>query len=427
MGYELTDFLVRLGDPIHLRQFLRSPDASMANAGLSAAAMRAVTDGDTYRIRYLCAHEMSKNSLHARLLLRSYAEFEAKVGVASGADFEIALAVDANADLDSDVNADLDSDVSSDLVHNHDNGVDSTDLGDDIAEFSPKYTFAHYYDHLFGGLHQPTKHNELVFIGTGIDGANHLTAEGAAHIVSADKVFYCVADLVIERRLQTLNPNSDDLYFLYGDGKPRRKTYEEMVERILDAMRHNERVCAVFYGHPGIFVWPSHKAIQIARREGYKAYMLPAVSALDCLFSDVGFDPSRHSCQILEATDLLVRDRAPDTSAAVVIFQVGCVGDLGFNSRGYDRRNVPVLRDYLAAIYGDDYEVILYEAAQYPVCRPKIKRFPLRDLVEARPSGITTLYIPPKNLPRVNREMLSRLGLAAPMFKEPSAERFPLD
>ena len=100
--------------------------------------------------------------------------------------------------------------------------------------------------------------------------------------------------------------------------------------------------------------------------------MLPAISSLDCLFADVGFDPSRHSCQIVEATDLLARAKKPDITASVIIFQVGCVGDLGYNSRGYDRRNVPVLAEYLSKFYGEDYEVILYEAAQYPICQPKI-------------------------------------------------------
>jgi hypothetical protein len=176
----------------------------------------------------------------------------------------------------------------------------------------------------------------------------------------------------------------------------------------------------VFYGHPGIFVWPSYKAIQLARRDGHNAYMLPAISSLDCLFADVGFDPSRYSCQIVEATDLLVRDRKPDIGASVVIFQVGCVGDLGYNSRGYDRRNVPVLAEYLASFYGNEYEIILYEASQYPVCKPKIKKIPISDLVAAKPSGITTMYIPPKKLPEPDEVMLGRLGLKRPEFKEGS-------
>ena len=50
--------------------------------------------------------------------------------------------------------------------------------------------------------------------------------------------------------------------------------YTEMVERILFFVRKGKKVCAVFYGHPGIFVFSSHEAIRIARAEGYPAVML---------------------------------------------------------------------------------------------------------------------------------------------------------
>lgn len=114
--------------------------------------------------------------------------------------------------------------------------------------------------------------------------ANHLSAEATAQISNADKVLYCVADLVVERHLLHLNNNTEDLYVFYADDKPRRQTYEQVVSRMLECLEQNERVCAVFYGHPGIFVWPSFKAIQFARKRGYLVYMLPAVSALDCFF-----------------------------------------------------------------------------------------------------------------------------------------------
>jgi precorrin-6B methylase 1 len=399
MNYELTDFLVSLADQDSLKRYSNDPEDYMAKAGLSEQQKQAVRDGDLYRIRRLSAQEMINDSLHAQLLTRIFEE----------KDPEFKFTGNQGPFVDNDVETDTDHEVDTDheIVQTH-------DLGDDIAEFSSKYNIAHYYDHLFNETWTSTKKNELICVGTGINAANHLTTEAIAHIANADKLLYCVADLAIERRLQCLNKNAEDLYVFYGDNKPRRQTYEEMVERTLEVLRDYERVCVVFYGHPGIFVWPSYKAIQLARKEGYRAYMLPAVSSLDCLFSDVGFDPSRHSCQIIEATDLLVRARKPDINASVVIFQVGCVGDLGYNSRGYDRRNVPVLSEYLASYYGLDYEVILYEAAQYPVCKPKIRRIRIDDLPDAKPSGITTLYIPPKQLPPANEEMLTRLGLRIP-------------
>jgi hypothetical protein len=151
---------------------------------------------------------------------------------------------------------------------------------------------------------------------------------------------------------------------------------------------------------------------------GYNAYMLPAISSLDCLFADVGFDPSRHSCQIVEATDLLVRNRIPDVTASVILFQIGCVGDLGYNSRGYDRRNVPLLAEYLSSFYGHDFEAILYEAAQYPVCKPKVRRVKLGELAESKPTGISTLYIPPATLRSRDDAMIERLGLETPAFAQ---------
>ena len=43
-------------------------------------------------------------------------------------------------------------------------------------------------------------------------------------------------------------------------------------------IRAGFRVCAVFYGHPGVFVYPSHEAIRRARAEGFAARMLPALT-----------------------------------------------------------------------------------------------------------------------------------------------------
>ena len=145
-------------------------------------------------------------------------------------------------------------------------------------------------------------------------------------------------------------------------------------------VRANKRVVAVFYGHPGVFVHPSHKSIAEARYHGYEAEMLPAVStkklchhiftknvrhntfhqehapphlyhshssihliksqetastlcyppdilyisAEDCLFADVGVDPALPGYQTFEATDLLLNAREICTDLHVVIWQV-CV------------------------------------------------------------------------------------------------------
>lgn len=138
--------------------------------------------------------------------------------------------------------------------------------------------------------------------------------------------------------------------------------------------------------------------------------MLPAVSSLDCLFSDLGID-SVAGCQMVEATGLLIRNVKLDTGAYVIVWQGAAVGDVGFNFAGFDGRHVPLLREALQSAYGPEFECVVYEAAQYPVCEPVIKRVPIGKLSNAHLTGISTICIPPRTKPGVDIDMVKAMGL----------------
>ena len=250
----------------------------------------------------------------------------------------------------------------------------------------------------------------LTIVGTGIKVAFHLTPEARAELKHADEVLFLATDSITIRWLEQVNPNSRSLLRFYAEGKDRRETYAEMVEEILASVRRGRRVCAAFYGHPGVFVRPSHEAIRRARLEGFEARMLPAVSAEDCLFSDIGFDPGETGCQSYEATEFLMHARTIDTSAALVLWQVGFLGQLTYAPRP-ERSRVPVLVDYLLARYPPDHEVVVYEALPYPVRRSSIERVALSDLATADLAPMATLYVPPLQPPTSDPAMLAKLGL----------------
>jgi Tetrapyrrole (Corrin/Porphyrin) Methylases len=253
---------------------------------------------------------------------------------------------------------------------------------------------------------------ELVVVGTGIKGVNDFSREAAAFIRDAQKVLYVVADPIAERLIMDLNPGAEDLSPLYDRDRPRLSTYRLMSERILSYVRAGLRVCAVFYGHPGVFVKPSHLAISTARREGHRAHMMPAVSALDCLFADLNVDPSTHSCQIFGATDLLVHARRIDATATVIIYQAACVGDPGYHGGTFDGRHVPLLSQYLQRFYRPDHAAYIYEAAHIALSNPRVDKTTVAGLPSARLTGASTLYIPPQDQPLVDRDMVQKLGLS---------------
>ncbi|MBF0423920.1 MAG: hypothetical protein HQL73_13115, partial [Magnetococcales bacterium] len=138
---------------------------------------------------------------------------------------------------------------------------------------------------------RPSHPGHLIVMGSGI-GTLGFTRDSEAMIRSADQVFFCVANAATEVWLRTIRPDALNLYVFYDNKKRRYLTYMQMAEAILHPVRQGKRVVAIFYGHPGIFVLSSHRAVAIARQEGHRAEMRPGISSLDHLCADLGVDPA---------------------------------------------------------------------------------------------------------------------------------------
>src|SRR5262249_22122656 len=221
----------------------------------------------------------------------------------------------------------------------------------------------------------------LIVVGTGIRAVGQLTIEAIAWMQKADKVLYVVGDPIAEAIIIQLNPKgAESLSSLYAEGKPRIKTYNEMVDRVLECVRSGMLTCLACYGHPGVFVEPSHASIRRARSEGFSAKMLPGVSAEDCLFADLGVDPGAGGCQSFEATDFLLNGRKIDPTSSVILWQIGVVGDATFKRGMYNLSAFPLLIERLLKYYPSTHVMYLYEAAVFPACEPVVLPVPLHAL-----------------------------------------------
>ena len=107
----------------------------------------------------------------------------------------------------------------------------------------------------------------LTVVGTGIQLGSHLTREARLLLETADVVLSVVAEPGMQAVLEQLNPETRSLHDLYELGESRAEAYEAMAEEIVRHVREGKNVVAAFYGHPGVFVAPSHEAIRI-RAEG---------------------------------------------------------------------------------------------------------------------------------------------------------------
>jgi hypothetical protein len=223
-------------------------------------------------------------------------------------------------------------------------------------------------------------------------------------------VLHVVADPDAATRLESLNRSARSLTALYRAGVSRRRIYEEMVEEILGAVRGGSRVCAVFYGHPGVYVQPSHEAVRRAREEGFDARMLPAVSAEDCLVADLGVDPGERGWQSWEATDFLLHGFRPDPTAGLVLWQVDGIGKLDWNLDP-DPRGLQALAEVLGELYPPEHELVFYRASIYPIAAGEATRVRLDELATLPSAPAGTLYVPPLAARPVDPAMVERLGL----------------
>jgi tetrapyrrole (corrin/porphyrin) methylase-like protein len=246
-------------------------------------------------------------------------------------------------------------------------------------------------------LSEKGRPGSLVVVGIGLMLGRHTTTETLDAINGAEHVFHLLTNPAAETWIQGLHPRTTALGDCFKEGKSRTRSYAEMAERIVDAVRAGEQVCAAFYGHPGVLVSPAYQALVGARRAGYPARMLPGISAEDCLFADLAIDPRGLGWQSYEASDFLLRRRRFDPTVALILWQAGVLGEGSIRPQMQARSDrVQVLIDKLAPHYPPRHPVIVYEASEFPITDPVIERVPLRRLATQNLYPKTTLYVPPR-------------------------------
>jgi precorrin-6B methylase 1 len=253
------------------------------------------------------------------------------------------------------------------------------------------------------------KAGSLTIVGTGIKAIAHMTEEGVEAIRQADKVLYGTAEPLTENWILRNAKSAESLDRFYVNDSPLMSAYEKMIAEILHHVRGGRRVCACFEGHPGVFVYASHESIRILRAEGYRARMLPGVSTQEALFCDLGIDPGECGCQSFDATDFLLRRYEPDVTSALILWQVGGIGDYRFRLAPANTKNLEVLAEVLQTFYGENHNVLAYQSPLLVLSKPVVTRTPIAKLAEVDVSSVT-LYVPPIRPPDTNIELLDRFG-----------------
>ncbi len=237
----------------------------------------------------------------------------------------------------------------------------------------------------------------------------HITPICRSHIENADIVYCVVATTLMEEWVKTMNPNVISFQYLYEEGKDRRETYRAMVATMLASVREGKHVVGAYYGHPGIFALPPHKAIAQAQEEGFHAHMEPGISAEACLYADMGIDPGRSGSAQFEATQFMLYDRVIDTCAYLILWQIGMAGDRAAKQFTTADAYRSLLKNQLLAHYPDTHKVAIYEARALPTDEIRIDWIPLHQIDTCQVHQYSTLVIPPARPMQIHKQREAEL------------------
>ena len=268
------------------------------------------------------------------------------------------------------------------------------------------------------------KPGTLTIVGTGLRPRDHITPESLAAVRDSEQVLCLMTDDALSF-LQTQATSAPvDCTQFYRPGQHLAETYAAIVDCVLGFVRNGKDTCFALYGHPGVFVYPSHQALRQARAEGYEARMLPGISAEDCLFADLGIDPAGGGCQSFWSTDLLLNAHAIDPTASLIVWSIGVIGGLAFTGH-CDPGALDLFVKKLLPVYGPHHEVVTYEAGTRDH-QPCIGCCPLERLTAEPINGSTTLYVPPALSPSAYLPLYERFGFPANAVTELFTPRPPL-
>lgn len=254
---------------------------------------------------------------------------------------------------------------------------------------------------------------KLIIAGTGIKFLSHLTYETQAAIKSSDCVLYLLNEPAIKKWIQENSKKSlslDDVYFADNE---RKESYKKIEEKVEDLLECHEKVCFLTYGNPVFFSSFTSNIASRARSLGADVEVFPAISSLDCIYSDLEIDPSEKGVQSFEATSFILNDQSFSSDTPLVIWQVGVIGitDIIRENIDIERRRafLQLFIKKLSGSYPLNHQCFLYVASQYPGLKPVINKMTLEELGSFDIDRLTTLYIPEYKEKTTNTKVLSLL------------------
>jgi len=265
---------------------------------------------------------------------------------------------------------------------------------------------------------------DIAIVGLGMSGVHQMTREVEATIRRSRHLFVTdVANGVIDH-LRALCPRITDLTKHHATSSHRVLLYRKMASEVVAAAMEAAPVCFASYGHPKMYCYPSTLIQRAAELLNLRTVLLPGISSLDTLLTDLGIDPGADGLQVYEASDALIRQRPLQADVGCVIYQVPIVLEADNRIPGqHSRDRLRRFQDYLLKFYPAEHVALFVTTKTHPLLETITQRIAIRHLADRLliNSTMGSLYIPPVEHRAVfEQELAERMTLREHVSKPPA-------
>lgn len=246
---------------------------------------------------------------------------------------------------------------------------------------------------MLGGQNQ----YDLYILSYGLNPYRDMTLQSYQYLRECPEV-YVMADRQLFSFLESHGIRYTDITHLYETGMRREQIYQNIANFIIKRASSGSGICYLTYGNPMLFDRPCQLILERAKKLGLSTCLIPALSFLDAILTNLQISIDTRGLAVYEATRLVLENIEIDNRVPCFIAQAGSFANM--YARGNEANKQDTLHplvNYLRRFYPADHLITLCDSDEtgqdllscnIPLC--------LLPLLADGITNATTLYIPAK-------------------------------
>lgn len=219
----------------------------------------------------------------------------------------------------------------------------------------------------------------LYLVGAGVCFPEHLTVQTIEILSKCKSICTNLPAPSLVSLPEDLRTKCESLWSLYQDKRQRTANYQDIAHAVLNAGDRGFPIAWMTPGHPIVFDSVSQLLLRAGRARGWHVVVRPAISCLDTILADIGYDPAS-GLLIHEATSVVRRQIRLQPEITTLLLQPSLFGsDVAHISRDWHPDLSP-LRSYLLQFYAEEQECGFIRSFNSQNYEPTISWTKLRDL-----------------------------------------------